>query len=80
MIGQDGEHTGHIDPTTLQGVLAQPQTTTWPSVKVGANQPLDGVWLRLTGAEPGTCRIAAASEGFATRSSAAVLRADRGAH
>lgn len=77
MIGQDGERTGHIDPdghvtlywdsdqaidpTMLQGVLAQPQTTTWSSVKVGANQPFDGVWLRLTGAEPGTCRIAAAS-------------------
>jgi protein-L-isoaspartate(D-aspartate) O-methyltransferase len=76
MIGQDGEHTGHIDPdghvtlywdsdqaidpTTLQGVLAQPQTATWSGVRIGANQPFDGVWLRLTGAEPGTCRIAAA--------------------
>jgi protein-L-isoaspartate(D-aspartate) O-methyltransferase len=77
MIGQDGEHTGHIDPeghvalywdsdqaidpSTLQGVLTQPQTTAWSGVRIGANQPFDGVWLRLTGTEPGTCRIAAAS-------------------
>lgn len=75
MIGQDGERTGHIDtdghialywdtdqpidPATLNGVLAQPKTTVWSGATVGANEPFDGVWLRLTGTEPGTCRIAA---------------------
>jgi protein-L-isoaspartate(D-aspartate) O-methyltransferase len=77
MIGQDAEHTGHIDPeghvtlywdsdqaieaTTLHGVLTQSPTTTWSGVRIGANQPFDGVWLRLTGTETGTCRIAAAA-------------------
>lgn len=77
MVGQDEEHTGHIDPdghvtlswdsdqaidlTTLQGVLTQSQTATWSGVRIGAHQPFDGAWLRLTGTEPGTCRIAAAA-------------------
>lgn len=75
MLGQDGERTGHIDtdghvtlhwdtdqsidPATLRGALAQPGTAEWSGATVGANEPFDGVWLRLTGTEPGTCRIAA---------------------
>ena len=31
----------------------------WSGVTLGPNQPFDGVWLRLTATEPGTCRIAA---------------------
>jgi protein-L-isoaspartate(D-aspartate) O-methyltransferase len=71
--GQDGECTGHldsdvalywdtdqpIDPAALHGVLAQPRTTVWSGASVVANEPVDRVWLRLTGTEPGTCRIAA---------------------
>ncbi len=71
--GQDGERTGHIDtdvalhwdtdqlidPAALQGVLAQPKTASWSGATVGAGESFDGVWLRLTGTEPGTCRIAA---------------------
>ncbi len=71
--GQDGERTGRIDtdvalywdtdqpidPTTLRGVLAQPGTAVWSGATVVPNEPFDRVWLRLTGTEPGTCRIAA---------------------
>ena len=76
MIGivADGERTGHldtdvalywdtdqpIDPTTLRGVLAQPNTgELWSGATVVPHEPFDRIWLRLTGTEPGTCRIAA---------------------
>ncbi|CAM3961792.1 methyltransferase, FxLD system [Kibdelosporangium persicum] len=75
MIGQEDELSGHIDPDglvtlywdadqdvnvgVLQGVLSQPKTAVWSGVTVGNTEPFDGVWLRMTGAEPGTCRIAA---------------------
>ena len=74
MIGQDGERTGRIDPggqvalywdadqpidpAALRGVLDQPRTVASAGPTVGSNEPFDGVWLRLTGVEPGTCRIA----------------------
>jgi len=70
-----GERTGHIDAagqvalywdtdqavelTALRGVLDQPKTAVWSTVTVGGQEPFDGVWLRLTSTEPGTCRIAA---------------------
>ncbi len=75
MVGQEGERSSHIDtdgqvtlhwdedqpidPTKLRGVLDQPKTTAWSTVSVGSQDPFDGVWLRLTSTEPGTCRIAA---------------------
>jgi protein-L-isoaspartate(D-aspartate) O-methyltransferase len=75
MLGQDGERTGHIDsdshvalywdadqpidPAALRSVLDQPRTAAWSAVFVGSEEPFDGVWLRLTATEPGTCRIAA---------------------
>lgn len=75
MAGQDGERTGHVDtdgqaalhwdagqpinPAALRGVLDQAKTASWPTVTVGAEEPFDGIWLRLTATEPGTCRIAA---------------------
>ncbi len=75
MLGQEGEHTGHLDPhhrvelcwdedqhvepPTLLGVLDQPQTSAWSGVSVGAEESFDGIWLRLTATEPGTCRITA---------------------
>jgi protein-L-isoaspartate(D-aspartate) O-methyltransferase len=75
MIGQDGEHSGTIDPDNtvtlywdddqpidtgvLHGVLDQPKNTAWSGVTIGPNEPFDGVWLRLTATEAGTCRIAA---------------------
>lgn len=75
MIGQNGEHSGAIDadgqvrlywdedqpidPAALHGVLDQPKATAWSGVIIGPNEPFDGVWLRLTATEAGTCRIAA---------------------
>jgi len=75
MLGQDGERTAHIDdagqvslfwdadqpidPAALRGVLDQPGAVTWSTVSVGGEEPFDGIWLRLTATEPGTCRVAA---------------------
>jgi protein-L-isoaspartate(D-aspartate) O-methyltransferase len=73
--GQDGERIGHIDADklvslcwdidqavnleALQGVLSQEKTAAWSTVTVGGMDPFDGVWLRMTATEPGTCRITA---------------------
>jgi protein-L-isoaspartate(D-aspartate) O-methyltransferase len=73
MIGQHGEHSanldthGHttlhwdtdqpIDPATLPGILDQHKTQVWSQVLVSGNESFDGIWLRLTSTEPGTCRI-----------------------
>lgn len=75
MVGQDGEHHGTIDtgdhvtlhwdadqaidPAALTGVLDQPKTEVWSGATVGPNDSFDGVWLRMTATEPGTCRIVA---------------------
>jgi protein-L-isoaspartate(D-aspartate) O-methyltransferase len=75
MIGQYGERIGCLDPggqvcvhwdagqpihlAALDGVLGQPKTAVWSGVTVRASDPFDGIWLRLTSTEPGTCRIAA---------------------
>ncbi|MGH3930425.1 MAG: methyltransferase, FxLD system, partial [Pseudonocardiaceae bacterium] len=48
-----------LDHDALHGVLNQPKSQSWSGVTVGSHDPFDGVWLRLTTAEPGTCRIAA---------------------
>ncbi|GLY54995.1 methyltransferase, FxLD system [Lentzea sp. NBRC 102530] len=77
MIGQDNEVSGNIDAaghvtlywdsdqditlTDLYGVLSQPKTPVWSGVTVRGEEPFDGIWLRLTGTEPGTCRIAASA-------------------
>ena len=75
MIGQDGEHAGHIDAAghvvlywdadqpidtaALFGALEQPKETVRSGVTVGPEDPFDGVWLHLATTEPGTCRVAA---------------------
>jgi protein-L-isoaspartate(D-aspartate) O-methyltransferase len=48
-----------IDANALRGVLDRPRHDSWSGVTVGGNDPFDGVWLRLSIAEPGTCRIVA---------------------
>jgi protein-L-isoaspartate(D-aspartate) O-methyltransferase len=74
MIGQDSELSGHLDADgsvtlywdgdqditldVLSGVLTRPKTAVWSGVTVASTEPFDGVWLRMTGAEPGTCRMA----------------------
>jgi protein-L-isoaspartate(D-aspartate) O-methyltransferase len=83
MLGQDGEHTAHIDPDrhvtlswdadqninpdALRGVLEQPRHEEWSDVTVGPYDPFDGVWLALTATEPGTCRITADPTAVADR-------------
>ena len=70
MQGGDGEHRLdlHEDVTIyydedqpiddrLRGVLDRPRHESWSGVTVGGNEPFDGVWLRLSTTEPGTCRI-----------------------
>lgn len=75
MIGQPGEHIAYldhdhhvsihydadqpVDPTSLSGILDQPPTTQWSKATVGGEEPFDGIWLRLTATQPGTCRITA---------------------
>jgi len=75
MIGQDGEHTTAltpdnsvtlywdadqtIDPAALTHVLDQPESQQWSGITVGPEESFDGIWLRLTATEPGTCRITA---------------------
>lgn len=75
MIGQEGEKSAPIDPdgtvhlywdedqainpAALAGVLDQPKTETWTDVTIVSEEPFDGIWLRMTAVEPGTCRIEA---------------------
>ncbi|WP_163568847.1 methyltransferase, FxLD system [Fodinicola feengrottensis] len=75
MLGQDGEHTGYVDPdghvslywdedqnidtTGLLGICTQPKAATWSGVTVRGEEPFDRIWLHLSATEPGTCRIAA---------------------
>lgn len=75
MIGQDHEINGNIDPaghvnlywdfdqditlSDLQGVLSRSKMSVWAGVTVGGEESFDGIWLRMTATEPGTCRIAA---------------------
>lgn len=82
MIGQDGEHTGTIeqddtvvlhwdedqpiDPATLMGVLRQHRIEAWTDATVASGESFDGIWLRLTATEPGTCRIEAKPEAVNT--------------
>lgn len=78
MIGQDGERTGAIDPDGtvllhwdedqpidaegLSGVLHGGRAELWTGVTVVSGESFDGIWLRLTATDPGTCRIEARPE------------------
>jgi protein-L-isoaspartate(D-aspartate) O-methyltransferase len=72
MQGSDGERSLdlHEDVTIyhdedqpidgrLCGILDQSRYESWSGVTVGGNEPFDGVWLRLSTAESGTCRMVA---------------------
>ncbi|WP_067480329.1 methyltransferase, FxLD system [Actinomadura hibisca] len=50
----------------LHGVLDQPRAEVWSGVVIGGDQSLEGIWLRMAAAEPGTCRIKAAPIAVAT--------------
>jgi protein-L-isoaspartate(D-aspartate) O-methyltransferase len=82
MIGQDGERTAAIDaagtaflhwdedqaidPGTLAGVLDQAKAEAWTDVTIVSGESFDGIWLRLTAIEPGTCRIEAKPDAVAS--------------
>ncbi|MFC0039526.1 methyltransferase, FxLD system [Actinomadura rayongensis] len=48
-----------LDADTLRGVLDRPRTESWADAIIGGDVPFDGIWLRLSIADPGTCRIKA---------------------
>ncbi|MDX3224723.1 methyltransferase, FxLD system [Streptomyces sp. ME19-01-6] len=49
-----------INPAALMATLDQAKTIRWSGQTVVSNESFDGVWLRMTAAEPGTCRLKAA--------------------
>ncbi len=51
-----------VDVATLRGILGANKSEVWSGVSIGSGESFDGVWLRLTAVEPGTCRIAANRE------------------
>ena len=75
MIGQEGECSGiidadglvtlywdvdqTIDAAKLSGAFDQSKETVWSEVLVGAEEPFDGIWLRITGHDSRICRISA---------------------
>ncbi|MER6076990.1 methyltransferase, FxLD system [Streptomyces sp. NPDC001833] len=75
VIGQDGERNDYIDdnrlvrlywdedqpiaPDLLRDALTRPKSVVWTDATVGPVESFDGVWLRLSAAERGTCRITA---------------------
>jgi protein-L-isoaspartate(D-aspartate) O-methyltransferase len=48
-----------IDPEALSGIFDRPRRTAWSGEWADPMESLDGIWLRLTAAEPGTCRLVA---------------------
>jgi protein-L-isoaspartate(D-aspartate) O-methyltransferase len=48
-----------VDLHALQDVFTSADTAVWSGVTVASSEPFDGIWLRLTATEPGTCRFAA---------------------
>jgi protein-L-isoaspartate(D-aspartate) O-methyltransferase len=78
MIGQEGEKSAAInvdqtviihwdedqpvDLISLVGVLDRPRTDVWTDTTIASGESFDAIWLRLTGTEPGTCRIEAKPE------------------
>ncbi|GAA3393315.1 hypothetical protein GCM10020369_58390 [Cryptosporangium minutisporangium] len=75
LVGQGGEHAVFldddrqvelrwdtdqpIDPEHLAGALAGDRIDVWCGVTVRGDESFDGIWLRLTATEAGTCRISA---------------------
>ncbi|MFW5421038.1 methyltransferase, FxLD system [Nocardiopsis sp. CNT-189] len=71
MQGQDGEQTTTLaegvafhydqdapaDPAALGKVLEADRVEAWSGVRITGETPLEGVWMRLAGAEPGTGRM-----------------------
>ncbi|WP_165966442.1 methyltransferase, FxLD system [Actinomadura sp. 7K507] len=48
-----------ITTNALHGVLDQARTEAWSGIIIPGDQSMEGIWLRMSVAEPGTCRIKA---------------------
>lgn len=55
-----------IDPVALDGVLLHAKETAWSGATIGENESFDGIWLRLTATETGSCRIATTPSAIAS--------------
>ncbi|MFF7792923.1 methyltransferase, FxLD system [Streptomyces sp. NPDC007991] len=57
----------HIQPLSLRESLAETKEhVLWTNVTVGPDEPLDGIWLRLSATDPATCRITVRPEALST--------------
>lgn len=81
MVGQDGEQTIPIavrrqvlvtfdsdqalDSAGLTSSMECSGSSAWSGVMIGPEEPISGIWLRLTVTEPGTVRVAATPEAAA---------------
>ncbi|AEY93190.1 L-isoaspartate(D-aspartate) O-methyltransferase [Streptomyces hygroscopicus subsp. jinggangensis 5008] len=56
-----------IHPLSLRKSLAEAKKhLLWTNVAVAPDEPLDGIWLRLSAVDPATCRITVRPEAFAS--------------
>jgi protein-L-isoaspartate(D-aspartate) O-methyltransferase len=46
-----------VNDTALPGILGTARLERWSGEHVSPQEPFDGIWLRLTATEPGTCRL-----------------------
>lgn len=49
----------NVDAAALPGIFGTVRLEQWSGEHVGPQEPFDGIWLRLTAAQPGTCRLVA---------------------
>jgi len=54
-----------IDTAALRSAVGGVGTTLWSGVTVAPHEGVDGIWLRLTATEAGTCRISATEAAIA---------------
>ncbi|MEW1922240.1 methyltransferase, FxLD system [Streptomyces sp. NPDC088360] len=77
IIGQDGERTAElfdgkarlyydqdqaVDSNLLNDVFSTPLHEVWSQVRVGSEEPFDGMWLRATVTDDTVCRLEVTSE------------------
>ncbi|MGW0656788.1 methyltransferase, FxLD system [Streptomyces umbrinus] len=59
-----------IQPLSLRQSLTEvKEHLLWTNVAVAPDEPLDGIWLRLSASDPATCRITVRPEAFASAGS-----------
>ncbi|MEV6309967.1 methyltransferase, FxLD system [Streptomyces sp. NPDC051840] len=77
VIGQDGERSAEllggqarlhydqdqpVDAALLEGVFGTPVSEVWADVRVGGEEPFDGMWLRTTVRDDTVCRLEVTAE------------------